>query len=442
MREEVPMPREMSVHTRARHDGLQMLVIGCLLFIGLGTLQELTNPLAMTDFQETWNGARCLVLHLDPYQPDQLWSVYMQQSPHLPASPVVAHTLRLIVSLMTNLPTTLVLVVPLALLPWKVAVALWMAIVSACFVVACCCVWSLSAEIAPRFSGALIFLLAVNSGLLLATGNMAALAVGLAAIAVCCFIRERFVPLGIFLLAVSLFVKPHDAGPIWLYFLLAGGVQRKRALQSLVLTLVLAAPAVLWVYHVAPHWLGEYHANIVTAMSPGGRDYPGPNTAGGRGMGMIVSLQAGLSLLRDDPGFYNPIAYGICGVLLLLWCVKTWRVGYSPRLAWFALASVSAIALLPVYHRTYDARLLLLTLPAAAMLWRQRGWRGWTALGLTLAAFVLTGDLFWICLFQATHYSGASVTYGMLPAPLILLLLGIFYLYVYVRQPAEQRPVR
>ncbi|MFZ0338548.1 MAG: hypothetical protein WAL45_10985 [Terracidiphilus sp.] len=437
------MLRELSIQIRARHDGLQMLVVGCLLFIGLGVLQEITNPLAMTDFQETWNGARCLVLNLDPYQPDQMWSVYMQQAPHLPADPAVAHTLHLIVSLSTNLPTTLLLVAPLALLPWKLAMVLWMAILSVCFVLACCCIWKVNAAIAPRFSGALIFLLAVNSGLLLATGNMAALSVGLAAIAVCCFIRDRFVPLGIFLLAVSLFIKPHDAGPIWLYFLLAGGVQRKRALQTLVLTVVMAAPAALWLYHVAPHWPQEYHANILTAMSPGGRDYPGPNTAGGRGMGMIVSLQAALSLLRDDPGFYNPIAYLICGALILVWCVKTWRVGYSSRLAWFALASISALALLPVYHRTYDARLLLLTIPAAAMLWRQRGWLGWTALWLTIAAFVLTGDLFWIVLFQATHYSGLSVTLAMIPAPLILLALGVFYLWVYLRSgttPPDLQP--
>ena len=80
---------------------------------------------------------------------------------------------------------------------------------------------------------------------------------------------------------------------------------------------------------------------------------------------------------------------------------------------------------------------MLLTIPAAAMLWRQRGWRGWTALWLTIAAFVLTGDIFWIMLFQVTHYSGLSVTLAMIPAPLILLALGVFYLYVYVRQPRE-----
>jgi lipopolysaccharide export LptBFGC system permease protein LptF len=59
--------------------------------------------------------------------------------------------------------------------------------------------------------------------------------------------------------------------------------------------------------------------------------------------------------------------------------------------------------------------------------------RGRSALGLTLAAIILTGDLFWIVLFQATHYSGWSTEFGTIPAPLVLLALGIFCLWIYLR---------
>ena len=61
-------------------------------------------------------------------------------------------------------------------------------------------------------------------------------------VAVWCFIRERFVPAGILCLAVSLAVKPQDAGLVWLYFLLVGGVYPKRALQTLVAMLALGLP--------------------------------------------------------------------------------------------------------------------------------------------------------------------------------------------------------
>jgi len=113
--------------------------------------------------------------------------------------------------------------------------------------------------------------------------------------------------------------------------------------------------------------------------------------------------------------------------------VKTLRSGSSPRLAWFGLAAISAIAMLPVYHRTYDARLLVLAVPACAMLWKEQRALGRAAFLLTIAAIVLTGDIFWIVFFQITHYSGWAVVFGMFPAPIALLALGGFYLWVYSR---------
>ena len=74
-------------------------------------------------------------------------------------------------------------------------------------------------------------------------------------------------------------------------------------------------------------------------------------------------------------------------------------------------------------------------MPACAIIWNERGASGRSALGLTLTAIVLTGDLFWVVLFQITHYSGASVVFGMIPAPLILLAAGVFYLWIYLKPP-------
>jgi hypothetical protein len=125
--------------------------------------------------------------------------------------------------------------------------------------------------------------------------------------------------------------------------------------------------------------------------------------------------------------------------------VKTLRSGFSTRLAWFGLAAISAIAMLPVYHRTYDARLLVLAVPACAMLWKERSSPGRSGLGrlallLTIAAIVLTGDIFWIVFFQITHYSGWAVVFGMFPAPIALLALGIFYLWMYLKPAPAAAP--
>ncbi|MGB7264744.1 MAG: glycosyltransferase family 87 protein [Terracidiphilus sp.] len=428
--------------TKARLDGLQLLLLGSVFFVAIGAVMEFTNPLGMTDFQQIYRSSRCVAQHHDPYQPDELMACYQADTGTLPSdSDVVSRTLRKIVFIAPNLPTTLFLIAPVAALPWKFAVPVWMILIAGCFILACFRVWNAGAESAPRLYGALIFLILVNSGLLLATGNTAGLVVSLSILAVSCFLQDRDVLLGVFCLAVALAIKPHDAGPIWLYFLLAGGVHRKRALQTAALTLAIVVPAVLWVSHAAPHWLPELQSNLAVGLSKGGLNNPGPTTQGGRGIGMIISLQAALSLAWDNAGFYNLASYLICGALLLVWCVKTLRSRFSPRLAWFALAAVSALTMLPFYHRTYDARLLVLAVPACAALWTESHAparsMARSALFLTVAAVVLTGDIFWVVFFQLTHYSGASVTWGMIPAPVTLLALAVFYLWIYVRSPSQ-----
>ncbi len=427
--------------TKSRLDGLQLLLLGSIFFVAIGALMDHFNPLRMTDFLQIYTSSRCVAHHHDPYRPGELIAFYQADTGSLPAdSSLVSHTLRMIVFIAPNLPTTLFLIAPLAALPWKFAVPIWMTLIAAGFILACCCVWKVGAESAPRMYGSLIFLLLINSGLLLSAGNTAGLVVSLTVIAACCFLQQRFVPAGIVCLAIALAMKPHDAGPIWLYFLLAGGVHRKRALQTLVLTAAIVLPAVLWVSHSAPHWAPELQANLAAGLSSGGLNNPGPTTQGGRGIGMIISLQAILGLIRDDAHFYNPAAYLICGALLVIWCVKTLRSGFSPRHAWFALAAISALTMLPFYHRTYDARLLLLAIPACALLFAERARLGSYALGITLAAILLTGDIFWIVVFQLTHYSGPIATYGTIPAPLVLLATGIFYLWVYLRHDPAPAP--
>jgi hypothetical protein len=418
--------------TKARLDGLQMLILGSVFFVAIGVMMEFTNPLGMTDFQEIYYGSRSVAYHYDPYRPDQLEAFYGADTGSLPSDSGVSHTRRLILFISSNLPTTLFLIAPLAAMPWKWAVAAWMVLTAAAFIFACFLMWKLGADSAPRLYAGLIVLILVNSGLLLCTGNPAGLVVSLSVIAVWCFLQQRFIPAGILCLAVALAMKPHDAGPIWLYFFLVGGVQRKRALQTFALTVVIAVAAVLWFSHVAPHWVQEYHSNLQIVMSPGGRDNPGPTTQGGRGIGQIISLQAILSLIWDNARFYTLAAFLLCAPFFVIWCVRTVRSGFSPTLAWFALASIVPLTMLPVYHRTYDARLLLLAVPACAMLWEKVGAAKWSALLLTIAGIVLTGDWFWIVFFQLTHYSGPAGTFAMFPAPLILLALAALYLWAYI----------
>ena len=99
--------------------------------------------------------------------------------------------------------------------------------------------------------------------------------------------------------------------------------------------------------------------------------------------------------------------------------------------------------MLPVYHRPYDTKLLLLSIPACAMLWAEGGLIRWLALLVNTAAVVLTGDIPLIALrlltkdfnISAAGLPGKIVTVAVTrPIPPILLTMGIFYLWVYVRR--------
>jgi len=63
-------------------------------------------------------------------------------------------------------------------------------------------------------------------------------------------------------------IKPHDAGLVWLYFLLAGGIYLKRALQTLLVTAVLGLVTIAWVTPIAPHWMQELHSNLLAVSAP------------------------------------------------------------------------------------------------------------------------------------------------------------------------------
>jgi Glycosyltransferase family 87 len=424
---------------RARLDGKLMLMLGSLVFILLGAALENAAPAPFVDFRVLYYPARCLIQHCDPYKESEMLRIYQADVANHPSD---TDKVRLTVTRYVYQPTAFSFTLPFAMLPWGPAHILWMTLTVGSLIFASVLMWNLGANDAPLVSGVLIGFLLANSELLVITGNAAGIAISLCAVAVWCFLRERFVPVGILCFAISLAVKPHDTGLVWLYFLLAGGVFRKRALQTLMVTVALGVPAVLWVWRVAPHWMQELHSNIMAYSVRGSLIDPGPASTGSHGLGLQLDLQAVISVFRDDPRIYNPVSYLVFAPLLIVWAIITLRSRSTPARTWLALAAIAALSMLPLYHRLYDSKLLLLTVPACAMLWAEGGLIGRFALLLNTAAFVLTGDLFWgifLGILSHLHVSTTGLSGQILmavqvfPAPLILLVMGIFYLWVYVQ---------
>ena len=424
--------------TNARLDGLRFMLLGCLTFILLGTAMEETSDARMKDFRAIYISTRCLMQHSDPYRESEVLRVSRAEGTIYPSDTGMGQQ---IITRSMYLPSTFSFAVPFAMLPWGPAHLLWMALTMGSLIFASFLMWNVGANYAPVLSGALIGFLLANSEVVIIFGNTAGLAVSLCVVAVWCFLCERFVPAGIVCLAISLAIKPHDAGLVWLYFFLAGGVFRKRAWQTLLATVALSLPGVLWAWRVSPHWMQELHSNIQAFAVHGGLCDPSPASMGPHGLGAMINLQTAFSIFRDDPHFYNLASYLVCTPLLLVWAFVALRSRPSPARAWISLAAIATLTMLPIYHRQYDAKLLLLTVPACAMLWSEGGLIRWFALAVNSASLVWTADIPWMILggfikslrLSETGHSGQILRSAMaFPAPFLLLAMSIFYLWVYV----------
>ena len=433
--------------TKERLDGLYFLLLGAAVCILLGGVLASIAPAKMSDFNAIFYGARCVIHHTDPYQSSEVLREFQADGAQFPADPAIARPYQRAILSSINLPTSLLLIAPLACLPSAVAHALWLVMMLGSLLLAAYCMWDLGADYSPILAGALAGCVLANCEVLLINGNAAGVAIGLGLVAVWCFIKSRFTFIGVFCLAVSLVLKPHDIGFVWLFLLLAGGTFRRRALHSLAFAAVISIPALLWISHVAPHWLVGYRSNLLLNFAHGDLNDPGPASMGAHTLGMMVNLQTIVSIFRDDPEFYNPVTYFIIGPMIAVWAAVTLRARFSANKMWLGLASISALSLLLVYHRSYDAKVLLLSIPACAMLWSRSGKIRWLALALNTLALVFTSDLAWIFFSflvsrlrpQAPWITDSAMNAMIVfPAPIALLATGVLYLWLYIRETAVE----
>jgi len=426
---------------------LVCLVLSAAISITWGSVIARNSYSGMGGLKAIYYGARCLMEHSDPYNPAVLQQEYWAEGNTFPVNPTEADLFRRGMLVCVNLPTSLFLIAPLAMLPWKIAASIWMVLDAVSLLMAAFLIWMAAKDYALKPATLLTCLLLANVEIVLALGNLAGIVTGLCIIAVWCFLEERFVRAGVICLAVSLALKPHDGGLVWLYFLLAGGVHRKRALQTLVVVAVLMLPAILWVSRESPQWPLELRANMHALSAHGSVNDPGPDSMTFRSVDHVISLQSSFSLIRDEPRFYDLASYITCGLLLLAGAICVFKARLTKQNAWLALAAVAALSMLPVYHRAYDAKLLLLAVPACAMLWREGGRAKWVAGLMTTLALASTADVPLTILLGIMKgvQGGIHGAWGKLltafafhPAPLVLLATGIFYLWAYFRRTAHE----
>ncbi|WP_109486764.1 glycosyltransferase family 87 protein [Occallatibacter savannae] len=424
--------------------GLSLVLLASSFFVLIGFTLSQRPPAGSCDFGAVYYPTRFLVQHQDPYV--YLQSSYLAFKAQGYLQPGAISVADRFYIPCVYPPTALLVTAPLALLPWHSADLVWLTVSAASLVIGAILTWTLAADSAPLFAGALIGFILVNSITVLFEANAAGPAVGLCAVAVALFLKNRFSAVAIICLAISLCLKPHDGGLVWLFLLVSGGVLRRRALQTLLAVALLAIPAVLWVSHLSPDWPRKLSGNIASLSARGGINDPGPTTYTSHVTNSAVNLQTFFSVFVDRPGFYNAATYLVCTILLLWLLWMTVRATGTVAQQYLGLAAVTALAMLPLYHRHHDARLLLLAVPACAILWTQRSILGKIGVLIATVSIAVTGDIPRAILenLDAGHHFTVSTLSGKLqmilfnrPAALALLIMTVYFLWLYTRRLPE-----
>jgi hypothetical protein len=321
-----------------------------------GPVRELEKDVrSFNDFVSPYEQTRAWISGRDPYASavlNELWPT--PNRPHFVVTESLDGTLpakRGIPS--PYLTTAFPLLLPFAVLPWKIAVWVWaLMCVLAVFAVA----WALIrlAGVHTYSSMGLIILISV---LLLApvhtaiaTSNIVTVAFALGMVATFCLTQNRSRMAGV-LLTFAIALKPTVALPFLIYAL--AHRNRIKVMSSAIATGVLLLSAAIIPRHGRTLWWPSFLANNQRMFAPGAiDDFSTANPLHFQ----LVNLQVALFPILQNRSFAQVTAAVVFVALLSLWLLAVRR---HRHLGLLDLAILTSASLLPVYHRFTDAGLLL-----------------------------------------------------------------------------------
>jgi Glycosyltransferase family 87 len=321
-----------------------------------GPVRELGNETRnFNDFVSPYEQTRAWASGRDPYDAlvlKDLWPTSVR--PHFVLTESVDGTLpakRGIPS--PYLTTAFPLLLPIAELPWNIAIWLWaLMCVLAVFVIAVVLVNLAGVQIYSP-TGLMILvsvLLWAPVHTAIATSNIVTIAFAFGMVALFCLTRNRGRLAGI-LLTFAIALKPTVALPFLIYALMHRS--RARVMSSAIVAGIL----LLCVAVIPPHgrtlWLPSFLENSKRMFARGAiDDFSTANPLNFQ----LVNLQAALFPIFQNRKLTDVSTALIFAILLARWLLL---VGRDRHLGLLDLAILASVSLLPVYHRFTDAGLLL-----------------------------------------------------------------------------------
>jgi hypothetical protein len=86
----------------------------------------------------------------------------------------------------------------------------------------------------------------------------------------------------------------------------------------------------------------------------------------------LINLQSITAVFSPNAREYNAAAYAVFLLLLAVMITAVVRTYASPEVHLLSIGALAALSLTPVYHRFYDTRMLLITIPAVVIVYQKR----------------------------------------------------------------------
>ncbi len=314
------------------------------------------------DFVPVYAGCRCFLNSCNPYSIDDLERSFLEgggrrvdQAGWYAEMPIYP-------------PSSLLLLAALGILPYQVARIVWFALNGTVFVTGCL----LSAYLSDSRDRALNILLAavvlIGSTALPALGNPAGFSIGCLLIAVWSAFRRHDRNLFLLFLSLSLVIKPQLTIVIAAAFL-CSKTYRKQAFLGIVIACGLLAVSVAWLQlsPVQNQWMVSLKQNLSNTLLPAGSNSPTPFN---RDAMRMTNLQTVFAAFTNNGILYDLLSWAFTAILASSTLLMLLPFKGTALFKTFAIAACTMITLMPVYHRTYDAKLMLLCVPAVLSLRR------------------------------------------------------------------------
>jgi MFS family permease len=313
------------------------------------------------DFISPYIQSRALVKGMDPYSPEvllRLWPVEGARRPDFVARNLADGSLIMKRGIPTAYPLTcLLLLAPLAVLPWPVACFTWL-IITVSLILGL--IWSLlalggfgyndwRAYVFVAFSLALAPL---HTGL--AAGSLVISTVSLCGVALALEERGRKIITGI-LFGIAVCLKPQIGLPFLAYYLLRRHWRLFGIAAGVVLTTALLAMARLAISGTP--WLQNYRVDNKVLLATGIlSDFTERNPI----RFSLINLQVLFYALLHHAVAANVLALAVSAALFGIWVGLVLR--NRSLVVLLSMGTLAVLSLLPVYHRLYDAFLLIFPL--------------------------------------------------------------------------------